>query len=203
MRWRVVVWAGVGVAAVAAVGLGVFWKIKGLEEAGWLAGVLSGFAALVSLAIFLYDRLPPRPGPQPSETEPAGGSAGAGTVNTFKDATNVGPVVMGRDISGPVTTGSPLPPPAPAPTREAGPPPAAGPAPGAGGEGSVTNTFSGGFNQGPVVMGRDISGPITSLPPAFPAQADHRQPQEHNRPGPAEGEHGTERPGAEEPPSGR
>ena len=40
---------------MAAVGLGVFWKIKGLEEAGWLAGVLSAFVALVSLAILLND----------------------------------------------------------------------------------------------------------------------------------------------------
>ncbi|NEA27537.1 hypothetical protein [Actinomadura bangladeshensis] len=201
MRWRVVVWAGVGVAAVAAVGLGMFWKIKGLEEAGWLAGVLSGFAALVSLAIFLYDRLPSRSGPQPSESEPepAGGPAWAGTVNTFEDATNVGPVVMGRDIRGPVTSGSPPP---PAPTREAGRLPAAESTPGAGGEGSVSNTFSGGFNQGPVVMGRDISGPVTSMPSAFPAQAGDRQQQEHIRPGSAEGEHGAERPGSAEAPSG-
>ncbi|WP_433464106.1 hypothetical protein [Spirillospora sp. CA-128828] len=213
MRWRVGVWSGVGVTVVAAVGLGVFWKIEGLEEAGWLAGVLSTFAALASLAILLYDRSPSQSGSQPSEsapdpesgTEPAGGSgAGAQTINTFRDATNVGAMVMGRDISGPVTSGSspPPPPPGPAGAESPTPPAAAGAAPTVG-EGAVSNIFSGGFNQGPVVMGRDIRGPVTSLSSAsYPAQAGDRKPEERNRPEPAQGEHNAGRPGSGEPPSG-
>lgn len=140
------------------------------------------------------------PGPARSRQNPnqQAGQPGQGRATLSKDATNVGPVVMGPDIRGAVTSGSPPP---PAPTRETGPP-ASGATPGAGGEGSVSNTFVGGFKQGPMVMGRDITGPVASLPSAFPAQAGDRQAQEHNRLGPAEGEQGAERPGSVEAPSG-
>ena len=162
MPWRVLVWAGVAVAAVAAVALAVFWRAEGLEEAGWLAGVLSGFATLASLAILLYEQSPSRSGRRPSEAERADGPAGAGTVNIVRDATSTGPVIMGRDISGPVTLGSPPPSPSPPSTGEAEASRAAE-TPGVGGEGSVSNTISSGFTQGPVIMGRDISGPVTSV----------------------------------------
>jgi hypothetical protein len=163
-----------------------------LEQAGWLAGVLSAFVALATLAMLLYDwlrsqpgsQLPPEstPGPE-SGPEPAGGPAvGSGSVNIFRDATNVGPVVMGRDISGPVISGSPATLPPPRSTRaESATPPSASGSSAPGGEATVFNTFSGGFNQGPVVMGRDISGPVTSLlGSSHPAPPGGRQPEQQN-----------------------
>lgn len=152
MSGRVLAWAGVAVAVVAAVVLAVFWLVQGLEQAGWLAGVLSAFAALAAFVM----ALPLRPH-----------TSAAATSNTFSGGTNVGPLVMGRDISGPVTSGSPAstPPTAPAP------PPRAESESGSAGspesedesaDGAVSNTFSGGMNYGPLVMGRDISGAVTS-----------------------------------------
>ncbi|WP_433251735.1 hypothetical protein [Actinomadura nitritigenes] len=170
MSGRVLAWAGVAVAVVAAVVLAVFWLVQGLEQAGWLAGVLSAFAALAAFVM----ALPLRPHP-----------SAAATSNTFSGGTNAGPLVMGRDISGPVTSGPPppTPPTAPAPpsrteSGSAGSPESEDES----ADGTVSNTFSGGMNYGPLVMGRDISGAVTShgTPPPGAAQPSTASP------GPAE-----------------
>lgn len=108
MSGRVLAWAGVAVAVVAAVVLAVFWLVQGLEQAGWLAGVLSAFAALAAFVM----ALPLRPH-----------TSAAATSNTFSGGTNAGPLVMGRDISGPVTSYG-----APAPGAAQPPPASPGPA---------------------------------------------------------------------------
>ncbi|WP_433154517.1 hypothetical protein ACQPZ8_23605 [Actinomadura nitritigenes] len=170
MSGRVLAWAGVAVAVVAAVVLAVFWLVQGLEQAGWLAGVLSAFAALAAFVM----ALPLRPHP-----------SAAAMSNTFSGGTNAGPLVMGRDISGPVTSGPPppTPPTAPAPpsrteSGSAGSPESEDES----ADGTVSNTFSGGMNYGPLVMGRDISGAVTSHGTPAPGAA---QPSPAS-PGPAE-----------------
>ncbi|MFC5188091.1 hypothetical protein [Actinomadura harenae] len=172
MSGRVLVWVGVAVAVLAAVVLVVFWLVQGLEQAGWLAGVLSAFTAVAAFVIALPLRS--RSSPSSSEAERPGGSTGGGggssaaTSNTFSGGTNAGPLVMGRDISGPVTSGPPVPPPvsplvAPSPpssTESAGSPALKDES--AEADGAVSNVFSGGTNYGPLVMGRDISGLVAS-----------------------------------------
>jgi hypothetical protein len=108
MRRRVGAWIGIGTVLAAAAMLVVFWLVEGLEPAGWLAGVLSAFAALTAFAMRWLDRTRPSPGQEPTVS------------NTFTGGNVHGTVVMGRDFSGPVVLGP----------GSAVPPPSGGDAPG-------------------------------------------------------------------------
>ncbi|KAB2375381.1 hypothetical protein [Actinomadura montaniterrae] len=104
MRARALIWAVIGAAVTAAGTLVVFWLVRGLEQAGWLAGVLGAFAALAALVMALPH---PAPAPVPPPTPERPGEEDGATVNTFSGGTAHGPVVMGRDIT---FTGRPAPP---------------------------------------------------------------------------------------------
>lgn len=106
MGRRRLTWTGVLVTLLAAMGLGVYWRVKGLEEAGWLAGVLGALSGLAALALTLLDRMPPHPAPaHPDEPEPEDAnrgwraSGGEPTINTISGGVNIGPLIMGRDIT--------------------------------------------------------------------------------------------------------
>lgn len=51
MRWRVVTWTAVAIAAAAAIGLGVVAGLRGLDKAAGLAGVIVGFCELGALVL--------------------------------------------------------------------------------------------------------------------------------------------------------
>lgn len=97
-------WTGIGMVLAAAAMLVVFWLTEGLEPAGWLAGVLSAFAALLAFAMTWLDRTHPQTSPPPAQELTPGASEGS-VSNTFTGDNVYGTVVMGRDFSGPVVSG--------------------------------------------------------------------------------------------------
>lgn len=102
VRWRVLMWAAVVIAAVAAAGLGAMVAVAGVDKAAGLAGVIVGFcevaALLVAVVGWAGDRraaATDRPG---AAAAPAGTAVlppPAGTAKYVVDASNAQGVQTG------------------------------------------------------------------------------------------------------------
>jgi hypothetical protein len=115
---------------VAAVGLVVYFVGVGLDKADKLASVVGAFIGLAGLGLAGYGtvlarRSTPQPEADPQLTPDQEPASGTGSVhNTFSGGTAYGPVIMGRDITGSISSGptpapsQPPPPPSPSPSPE-------------------------------------------------------------------------------------
>jgi hypothetical protein len=90
MSGRWLMWCGGVVAVAAAVGLGVYVAVAGLDEADKLASVLGALAGLAGLIVAIYGVMLDRQG---GGGQPAGGASGDRSISA------------GGDISGIASTG--------------------------------------------------------------------------------------------------
>jgi hypothetical protein len=89
--------AALVVAGLAAVGLGVFFAVAGLDDADKLASVIGVFVGLVGLGLSVYGIvLARRPPPSPGPIAPGGTAAGS-SHNEFTGGT-ARDVYMARDL---------------------------------------------------------------------------------------------------------
>ncbi|MDH2424909.1 hypothetical protein [Sphaerisporangium sp. TRM90804] len=154
-------------AGLALVGAGTYFAIIGLDRADKLASVLSAFAGVAGLALSAYGLvLAHRTTRPPAHAPPPGAAPGGTTPPGLSPSGATLPSTPPADAAPP---GAP-----PSGTARPGTPPAAGAAPdGRPSEppGNVRNTVSGSVH-GPVVQGRDFSGPLTFDSTPAPAPLD-------------------------------
>ncbi|WP_174551784.1 hypothetical protein [Herbidospora mongoliensis] len=102
MRRRVLIWGGIAVAMVAAIGLGVYLSRVELAEADQLASVIGVFVALAGLGVALYGLLAGRSG---GGVDAAAEDSGDGQTRPNVTASGERSVAIGGDNSGIVSTG--------------------------------------------------------------------------------------------------
>lgn len=113
MSGRVLKWSGGALTAGAAIGMGVYFTVVGLDKADKLASVIGAFIALAGLTLAAYGTVTARRPDSPQQPLPAERTPGA-VHNEIHGGTHNGPVIQGRDF-GQVTFGSPPPQPSPPP----------------------------------------------------------------------------------------
>ena len=96
MRGRILAWAGGTVAAVAAIGMGIYFAEVGLNKATDVATVAGLFIALAGLVVAVYGMRAGKAAPVPGSTaEPTTGDV---VTNVITESTINGTVIQGKHI---------------------------------------------------------------------------------------------------------
>lgn len=106
MVGRVLVWGGGLVAVAATTWLGVYFYLEGFKPTEAL-GVIGAVVGVAGLAVTVYGVVLARRGSSLERTEHGSPTRSGSTRNKISGGgTFYGPVVQGRDISGPIFNGS-------------------------------------------------------------------------------------------------